>query len=307
MQKRAFEGKIEIVSDCIPMKEQAEISIDKHYIHLPTDPISFLHYHNTLEIGICASGAGLFYSYLDSGVVNQGDIVFFLPGDAHFSQTLNANVPCVCKFIYINTEASLFHIFKEYETGISLISRARGFHIPPVIRESENPQAYRILSTLISDALEQVEDSSFFVAMHLSEFLMKIPHFFKRNEAALNQVSSDDSALEVQSFISSHYNEPLTSERLSAVCRLSESQLRRKFKEKFGISPIKYVHLLRCNIAAQLLRYTAMPIGEIAQKMGYIDCSEFYKHFKCIFLRSPAEYRKSSFLDTKASRGSTIL
>ena len=31
MQKRALEGKIEIVSDCIPMKEQAEISIDKHY------------------------------------------------------------------------------------------------------------------------------------------------------------------------------------------------------------------------------------------------------------------------------------
>ncbi len=307
MQKRAFEEKFEIVSDCIPMKERAEISIDEHSISLPSESISSLHYHNTLEIGICTSGAGLFYSYLNSRFVNQGDIVFFLPGVAHFSQSLNADAPCVCRFIYINTEASLFRIFKEYETEVALLSRAHSFSIPPVIRESENPQAYRILSALISDALEQTENSSFFVAMHLSEFLMKIPHIFKRNEPASSRVSSDDSALEVQSFISSHYNEPLTSERLSAVCRLSESQLRRKFKEKFGISPIKYVHLLRCNIAAQLLRHTAMPIGEIAQKVGYVDCSEFYKHFRSAFSKSPAEYRKNRSQDAKTSPIDAIL
>lgn len=307
MQKHAFEERFEIVSDRISIKEGDELSIDERCVHLPTEPISSLHYHDTLEIGICASGAGLFYSYPNSRVINQGDIVFFLPGVAHFSQTLNADIPCVCRFIYINTDASLFHIFKEYETAVSLISRAHSFHIPPVIRESENPQAYKILSALISDALEQTEDSRFFIAMHLSEFLMKIPRLFKRNETAFSRVSSDDSALEVQAFISSHYNEPLTSERLSAVGRLSESQLRRKFKEKFGISPIKYVHLLRCNIAAQLLRHTAMPIGEIAQKMGYIDCSELYKHFKCAFSTSPAEYRKNRAIETDAAPSDTIL
>ena len=128
--------------------------------------------------------------------------------------------------------------------------------------------------------------------MHLSELLMKIPRLFKRHEEKPDRVASDDCALEVQSFISSHYNEPLTSERLCAVCGLSESQLRRKFREKFDISPIKYVHLLRANIAAQLLCHTTMTVGEISEKIGYVDCSEFYKHFKCAFHLSPSEYRK---------------
>lgn len=293
MQKRALEEKFEIFPAYFPVNDNAEISVDKKYVYLPTEPISSLHYHNTLEIGICTSGSGLFYSYLNSSFVNKGDIVFFLPGVAHFSQTVSADSPCTCRFIYIDTAALLFRIFKEYESEVALISRAHGFNIPPVIRESENPRAYRILSALFSDAVEQTEDSSFFVAMHLSEFLMKIPSLFKMNDIESNHASADDSALEVQSFISSHYSEPLTSERLSAVCGLSESQLRRKFKEKFGISPIKYVHLLRCNIASQLLHHTSMPIGEIARKIGYVDCSEFYKHFKSAFKASPAEYRKS--------------
>lgn len=307
MQKCAFFEKYDIISDCTHLKDQSEISIDEYDICLPSDPISFLHYHNTLEIGICTSGTGLFYSHLNSRLVNKNDILFFLPGVAHFSQSLNVDEPCVCRFIYINTAALLFRIFKEYESEVALISHAHRFDIPSVMRESENPQAYRILSALISDALEQVDDSSFFVAMHLSEFLMKLPRFFKRNDAASNRATSNDSTLEVQSFISSHYNEPLTSRRLSEICGLSESQLRRKFKENFGIPPIKYVHLLRCNIAAQLLRHTAMPIGEIAQKIGYIDCSEFYKHFKRAFSKSPLEYRKNRSFGAEASPTDMIL
>ena len=103
---------------------------------------------------------------------------------------------------------------------------------------------------------------------------MKLSSFFDKNEALINKSgTTEDILFAIEAFISAHYNEPLTSERLCDVCGLSASQLRRRYKEKFGVSPMKYMHLLRCNIGAQLLLHTSMPIGQISEKIGYFDSS----------------------------------
>ena len=293
MPKRAYFDKFEIVADCFSRPDNSAILADEHSVKLPTDPISSLHYHNMLEIGICTSESGLFYSHLNSEFVNKGDLIFFLPGVAHFSQSLHADSPCVCKFIFIDTAPLLFSLFKEYESEVMLISDAHSYNIPPIIRESEHPEAHKILSALMSDALADIEKKDFFVSMHLAEFLMKLPSFFNKNEALLNKTEgSEDILFTVEAFISAHYNEPLTSERLCDVCGLSASQLRRRYKEKFGVSPMKYMHLLRCNIGAQLLLHTSMTIGQISEKIGYFDSSEFYKHFQSAFDCSPSTYKK---------------
>ena len=124
---------------------------------------------------------------------------------------------------------------------------------------------------------------------------MKVPMLFSKKETVSATADNPSSTVMhvVESFLSAHYNEPFNIQQLCELCNLSESQLRRRFKKTFGSSPMAYLHRLRCNIGAQLLLRTNLPINVISQKLGYIDASEFYKHFQGLFHCSPSNYRNT--------------
>lgn len=295
MQKRASINDFQSSFDSLPRPEYATIYADDHYIQLPISPISSLHYHNRLEIGMCYDGSGLFYSKLKIEYINKGDIIFFLPGVAHYSQSLNHIEPCKCRFAFIDVIPLLFSLFKEKKTGINLLSTAQTYDIPTIIRESEYPKAHRILSSLLSDIFDNKSTVDFLTSIHLSEFFIKTPDFF--NKLIQTEITpsnkNDDTIYIVESFISAHYNEQINITQLCDLCELSESQLRRRYKKLFGTTPLTYLHSLRCNIGAQLLIHSDLSVNRIAQKIGYIDNSEFYKHFISIFNCSPTSYRKN--------------
>lgn len=294
MQKRAFSNDFKSFFDSIPIAEQSPIYADKENIKLPISPISSLHYHNKIEIGLCYEGSGLFYSSLKSEYINKGDIIFFLPGVAHYSQSLHIDNTCQCRFAFIDAIPLLFSLFKEKETGINLLSAAQTFDIPAIIRKNEFPTAYNILNSLLFDIFNDTNNLYFLTSIHLAEFFIKIPSFFEQSIHTENTPLSKqtDIIYVAESFISAHYNEPINTTHLCDICGLSESQLRRRYKKIFGTSPLAYLHSLRCNIATQLLCYTTLSVNQIAHKIGYLDNSEFYKHFYRINSCSPTNYRK---------------
>lgn len=73
----------------------------------------------------------------------------------------------------------------------------------------------------------------------------------------------------------------------------SSSQIRRRFRHCFGLSPGAYRDRLRLEKAARLLIHTPMDVNRIAGACGYRNHSAFSRAFQRRFGRTPRQYRRS--------------
>ncbi len=81
------------------------------------------------------------------------------------------------------------------------------------------------------------------------------------------------------------------------LCHLSVSHLRRLFHSYYGMTPKKYVILLRISNAKRLLTSTVLPIYEVAEQCGFTDSAYFCKIFHRETGTTPNAYRKSGGID----------
>ena len=80
---------------------------------------------------------------------------------------------------------------------------------------------------------------------------------------------------------------------LAREANLSESQLRRKFKQEFGLSPQAFIRQARLQAAAHLLRTETNTISQVAFQSGFSDQSYFTRQFKIFFGKTPKSYSQS--------------
>lgn len=86
------------------------------------------------------------------------------------------------------------------------------------------------------------------------------------------------------------------------VC-MSRSALYTKLRNMLGISPADFVRNVRLKRGAQLLSDTDMPIGEIADCVGYNTHKAFVTNFKKMFGVLPSEYRDPKCCSSKSLHG----
>ena len=94
-------------------------------------------------------------------------------------------------------------------------------------------------------------------------------------------------------YLSNHIEKNPSIAFLAQKYNVSEVYLRRKFKEKMGISPAKYRNELRFGKAISYLKFGDISVQEISDMLGYATVSHFIKEFKRRFGTSPLQYRKT--------------
>lgn len=94
-------------------------------------------------------------------------------------------------------------------------------------------------------------------------------------------------------FINSNYMNSITVQEIADYVNLSRSYLYKMFIKNLGISPQKYLINLRMYKATLLLKSTKLPIGEVANSVGYSDSLLFSKTFSKHFSMSPLHYRNN--------------
>ena len=93
-------------------------------------------------------------------------------------------------------------------------------------------------------------------------------------------------------YIHSRYASKLSIGELAKLSRLSESQLTRRFRKLFGVSPHEYILRVRVDAARTLLEETNRTISDIALEVGFTDHSHFIRSFKQLRGITPTQYRK---------------
>lgn len=101
-------------------------------------------------------------------------------------------------------------------------------------------------------------------------------------------------ALKVRQLIAANYTKPVTLATLAEECGVSKQYVMRVFKKCYGVTVTEYINGYKLQKAADLLRYTALGVGEIAYSLGYGEPYYFCRLFKRKFGVSPARYRKNS-------------
>ncbi|WP_138493182.1 response regulator transcription factor [Paenibacillus pinistramenti] len=96
---------------------------------------------------------------------------------------------------------------------------------------------------------------------------------------------------EVMEYVDGHLQEQLTMADMAAKVHLNASYFSVLFKEEAGIPFSEYVTRRRIQHAKQLLAQTRLPVGQIAEQVGYSTDKYFIKVFKQLEQISPSRYR----------------
>lgn len=87
-----------------------------------------------------------------------------------------------------------------------------------------------------------------------------------------------------------------TISEIARECAVSDSGLRRQFKETYGVSPMEYKTKIKIERAKYLLDSSSMSITQIAEILGFFDAAYFSKIFKKHTGYSPSQYSKNKTL-----------
>ena len=95
-------------------------------------------------------------------------------------------------------------------------------------------------------------------------------------------------------YIEQNCNADISTSDLAEMCDMSESQLRRLFKEYSGSSPVEYRNRLRVEKAYQLLKNNFCNVTEAAESVGFNNIYYFSRLFKSVIGESPKSVQMKS-------------
>ena len=83
----------------------------------------------------------------------------------------------------------------------------------------------------------------------------------------------------------------LSVSELAALCGMSEVYFRKRFADRFGVSPKEYLIRMRIDYAKSLLASEQFSVGEVAALCGYAEPCHFSREFVRRVGVAPSQYR----------------
>ena len=112
------------------------------------------------------------------------------------------------------------------------------------------------------------------------------------SSACAKPIKSEPSETDtVLSYINEHLADNINLSTLASIAYLSPNYLVRKFHEKTGFSPMRYLQFVRINHAKTLLSSTNLSVSAVMEKVGFYDSAHFCKQFKSATGYSPRAFR----------------
>lgn len=127
----------------------------------------------------------------------------------------------------------------------------------------------------------------------IDRFCFYQPPFHEEKEALMDRHRSRVVQMAKQ-WMESEYEKPLQVAQMALRLGVSRAYFSSLFQQQVGVSPSKYLTMVRMEQAKRLLRETKDSVAKIAAAVGYPDVFYFSKVFKKREQLSPSEYRRLS-------------
>lgn len=235
-----------------------------------------LHVQDGYTLHFVQKGCGTLQVGEKTYEVNKGDY-FFLPPDVLMRYSPSKSEPWAYYWFYMVGDGAK-------ELGLSM-----GFSLEnPVRHETNEKEVDSLLNALFMPSVSQEEryfktlSALYSVASRLS---------VSKNNAEL--ISNSNIVERIKSIIKLNHKDPNFSvECLVDMVFVSQSYLCKLFKNKTGITPVKYLTKQRMKSAGAMLKEKNYTVKKLAKSVGYKDELHFMKEFKKEYGQTVKEFRK---------------
>ena len=172
------------------------------------------------------------------------------------------------------------HYLNKYRINYPLMKLSREF---PLYEACVNRLLVEIQSEFSADICGALLHT---LLIDLSRVYSQTP-----NEASRSANSTDMLSL-MHELMQRTFAEDHTVKHYADMCDLTEIHFIKIFREKFGITPHRYIIHLRIDKASQLLMETTLSVQAIANSVGFENAFYFSRLFKSITNLTPTEFRK---------------
>jgi LacI family transcriptional regulator len=104
---------------------------------------------------------------------------------------------------------------------------------------------------------------------------------------------SDSHVAKALKFVRDHVQENILVTDISRAAGLSRRALEIKFRRELECSIHEYVRRVRTDQIVRLLVETDLPVGKIAESLGFSDIQHFARYFRSSKEMSPLAYRRT--------------
>lgn len=249
---------------------------------LEKTPITALHFHHCIELGICLEGEG--ETIIENKIFSfkKGDYQVIGANVAHLAHTVGVE-QCVWLWIYVD--------YQDLEFKLGGLSFPKtGYN--GIFEKSKYPKLSEIIDNIVYNNDCDDQYSAMENALLVAQLLIELSRIGNVHNIGSNRVSSKIAP--VLLYISEHYFdfEGLDEKSLASICNLSVSQFRLHFKHETGMTLPRFINKTKLYSALYQLSTSNDTILEIAQNSGYSSISNFNKAFKKEFGDSPSVIRK---------------
>lgn len=249
--------------------------------------ITSLHFHDTLELGVCSEGQGVCRVEDREYPFCEGDVQVIFPFQNHLSRSEGGRQS---KWYWVNLDPlDVLGTWGAPELGL----------LEQMLREKMglcgilDRKKYPFLCELVRHVVLPGEETRRFVSLYaLIVELAKVSSDLPK--LSLSPARHFSRLLPAIEQMQSRLEEDLSTgvPAMAEACGLSCAQFRRDFLASMGCSPQQYTLNCRMQKAQRLLLLTDRKITDIALAVGYQDASGFNRCFREHFGVSPRQLRQ---------------
>lgn len=220
--------------------------------------------------------------------IQPGELFFLKSGLRHYGKVYIPSGTCwhYVHFI-LPQDAKKYEIFEPDYEGIRQNEKQEYSRIiPKHMTGLQNSE----LETEIFELNRYFHSTNPMKKWEINQLLWKL--LFNISFEGMLYTSTQSVSDKIALFLSAHIADGFSAKTIEEEFYLSYKRLAAIFKEEKGMSMQRYHTQLRMNKACRLLNSTFLPIGEIAEQVGYVDPLFFSKQFHKVLGISPREYRK---------------
>ena len=259
--------------------------INASYYNLPKNFAFEGETHDFWELTYVDRGEIIIRANQENYLLKSGEMVFYMPNEFH-SIHLSEGKPASIVVIAFNSESPTMDAF---EHKILVLGDREKRCLSTIVEEATH--TFRHFDNIPAAIdLEQAENPPFgseqIIKNRLEELFIRI---YRRNEniaiesraVSPNRVlRSSALVLQVQDYLSLHYGEKLSLGQIAAEHNVSETNLRRTFKEQTGSPVLSWLTSLRISEAKRMIQEGNLNFTQIAEAVGYDSIYYFSAVFK---------------------------
>ena len=258
----------------------------------PRNPgFQVMHWHEDLQFIYVLSGT-ISVVTLDARVrVGPGEGVFINKNVVHLVEK-----PAVCHYRSFVFPDWLLKFYPGSPAG-PLVERLAGNEALPLCRFSQREEDRQVLARLRT--LSELEEHrtplyAYEVLTTLCGLWLEFSRAADAPQALPEKNVVGERMAVFLRYIEQHYPQPISLDALAASAHVSKSECLRCFRASLQTAPYRYLMEYRLCRAAELLRHTQLPVGEIAAAVGFGQPSHFGKCFREKTGLSPGAYRRGA-------------